>query len=521
MYMKQFFSVFAAVLLSGILFNPPAHAQYTADYQTNIISGVTSNWSGDYVVGSNTYADVLLIESSAALSDGYGYVGADPEGGSYNVAVVSGARSVWNNSGELYVGGSGDYNQLIVTNGGAVYSLNGYIGFESGDYNTALVTGNGSVWNSTGTLTVGSDEGSSDSITIADGGAVYDHDALLGWWNGGNSVLVTGSGSVWRNENSLTMSGFGANSLTISNGGVVYDDNAEIGSDDNGQVLVTGTGSVWNTSGEMAVSGIYEPLSLTISDGGGVYCGSFRLDGNGNALVTGVGSVWSIGGGLDLPRYNGPVYFSLTIADGGAVFAPGVSSSYIITVSGGGLYVTNGLGTGGLQVNGGIGTLNGGTITADQLSVNDDSSFVFTSGRLASGGTVVSNGQNFVVGDGTNEAVFVLVGGVHSFTDGLQIESKAFLTGCGTIEGSVVVDHCGTVLARCDGTLNFTGSVTNNGIIHVRDGATLNFYGPVVNHGLIEARKGHLRFWAGVKNEGKIVVRRDTAPWDHRRHKRR
>jgi len=132
----------------------------------------------------------------------------------------------------------------------------------------------------------------------------------------------------------------------------------------------------------------------------------------------------------------------------------------------------------------------------------------FTSGLLTSGGTVVSNGQNFAVGDGTDRAVFALVRGVHSFADGLEIESRALLTGCGTIKGSVVVDHGGTVLAKRDERLNFTGSVTNNGIIHVRDGATLNFYGPVVNNGLIEARKGHLRFWSSIQNNGKILTRR-------------
>jgi hypothetical protein len=85
----------------------------------------------------------------------------------------------------------------------------------------------------------------------------------------------------------------------------------------------------------------------------------------------------------------------------------------------------------------------------------------------------------------------------------------------------VVVDHGGRVRANCGGTLNFTGSVTNNGIIHVRDGTTVNFYGPVVNNGLIEAHKGHLQFWSGLQNNGKIVTRRRPDHADHLHHERR
>ena len=51
-----------------------ARAQYTADFQTNLISAVTSNWTGDYVVGSNTLADVLLVQTSGVLSNGHGYL---------------------------------------------------------------------------------------------------------------------------------------------------------------------------------------------------------------------------------------------------------------------------------------------------------------------------------------------------------------------------------------------------------------------------------------------------------------
>ena len=52
------------VLALVVAVAPAAHAQYTASYQTNIISGVTNNWSGNYIVGNTNFADVLLIQNS-------------------------------------------------------------------------------------------------------------------------------------------------------------------------------------------------------------------------------------------------------------------------------------------------------------------------------------------------------------------------------------------------------------------------------------------------------------------------
>ena len=62
----------AGLFVGSILVTRPVEAQYTADFQTNLISGVTNNWTGDYVVGSNNVADVLLIQAAGLLTDGNG-----------------------------------------------------------------------------------------------------------------------------------------------------------------------------------------------------------------------------------------------------------------------------------------------------------------------------------------------------------------------------------------------------------------------------------------------------------------
>jgi T5SS/PEP-CTERM-associated repeat protein len=425
------------------------HAQYTADYQTNIISGVTSNWSGDYIVGSNLDSDVLFIQNSGILSNGNGSVGGET-GASDNTAMVSGNGSTWNNSGNLGIGyGGHDANdQLIITNGGTVYDNYGTIGLE----------------------------------TTGDVGS------------GGGSVLVTGTGSAWSNRNDLSIDG---GELTISNGGAVFNNNGIIGYEND--VLVTGTGSIWSVSGSLSID---QDAGLIVSNSGFVQ--SATVQTYGRALVTGTGSVWSIGADLDIG--DGP---NLTIADGGVV---NVSGSVVfrlfgsMMISGGGLYVTNGLGTISISDSDDTLNLNGGTVTADELSVNDFSTFTFTSGLLTSGGTYVTNGQSFAVGDGTDGAVFEVVGGFHSFANGLTISSNAVLSGCGTIDGSVVVNPGGTVLANCGGTLTFTDIVTNNGMMQTIGGTTLEAYGLVVNNGVIDAINGATNFHGGFINNGTVLT---------------
>ena len=123
-----------------------------------------------------------------------------------------------------------------------------------------------------------------------------------------------------------------------------------------------------------------------------------------------------------------------------------------------------------------------------------------------SAGATVSNGLTFADGDGIDAATYHLLGGVHSFANGLEIRNNASLTGCGTITGNVVVDAGGTVLADCGTTLNFSGIVTNTGTMIATGGTVLKFYGPVVNSGLIDATGGDVRFFSTINNGGQIVT---------------
>src|SRR5664280_2139465 len=119
--------LFLGFILGIILGSQSSNAQYTADFQTNIISGVTSNWTGEYYVGNTNFADVLLIQTSGVLFDSLGFLG-NQISSSNNNAVVTGTGSVWSNANFLFVGVRGAGNQLTILNGGRVFGGVGDVG---------------------------------------------------------------------------------------------------------------------------------------------------------------------------------------------------------------------------------------------------------------------------------------------------------------------------------------------------------------------------------------------------------
>jgi hypothetical protein len=204
-------------------------------------------------------------------------------------------------------------------------------------------------------------------------------------------------------------------------------------------------------------------------------------------IVSGSGSIWSNSTSLALGFWN---KFTRTFSLG----------NKLVVTNGGAVHT----GSGQMVINAGTLILDGGTVTTRFLFLKTSESFVkFNSGFLSSGQTGTNN-LPFIVGDAVNVATFHLAGGVHSF-GGLRIRSNSFLTGCGTINGTVVVDAGGTVIADCGGSLTFNGSVTNNGTMRAINSSVLEAYGPVINNGLIDITGGTTNFHSTFVNNGSIV----------------
>lgn len=280
-----------------------AHAQIIGSNQEYIVSGGTNNYGNVFYVGyafTNAF-DTLRVESGGVLIDTAGAIGSGP-GADFNHAIVTGAGSVWSNNGVLYVGNNGAGNSLVISHQGKVVSRPGSIGsYYTASNNSVLVTGSGSVWNDGDYLVVG-DGGPGSSLVISNGGAVLaGGDGNIGWSSSDNSMLVTGAGSVWSNSNwalYIGVNGTG-NSLEIRDHGKVFDGASTIGQQGIGNsntVLVT-EGSVWNNNGLLIIgqNGGLAGNRLIISDQGVVVCSDAELGYAGadhsSVLVSGSGSV--------------------------------------------------------------------------------------------------------------------------------------------------------------------------------------------------------------------------------------
>src|SRR5439155_12553179 len=147
----------------------------------------------------------------------FGFVGIDASS-SNNLALVTGSASVWSNALDLYVGNSASRNQLVVSNGGTVFTgakavLSGNGGARS---NSASVTGIGSKWVVFSDLYVGSNGGF--SLLVVDNAAlVQNHSGLIGLASSSsnNVAVVTGSGTMWNSTGDLIVGASGSGNLLV------------------------------------------------------------------------------------------------------------------------------------------------------------------------------------------------------------------------------------------------------------------------------------------------------------------
>ena len=442
-----------------VLYGVDGYVGYSACASNNavLVSGSGSVWNNTNIlsVGNEGCGNQLTISNGGRVGGGdnfVGYVGACSNANN-NAVSVSGSGSVlecsdyfWSFGSRFYVGYSGSFNQVTISNGGQLACGNGSVGYStSARSNAVLVTGSGSVWSNKNQLgfSLGYN-GTGNQLIIANSGQFLSANGYIGYGDGSNnSVVVSGSGSAWRNSGTLCVGYNGrANELTITSGG---------------QLVSTDSYFVYiynQTNAEIFVGMHGSGNQLTISNGGRVvnvngYLGRYSDATNNSATVSGSGSSWSILDDLYVGRLG--VGNRLTVTNSGSVsvgdgvyvgFDSGADNNQI-TLAGGTLNA------GTLDLLRGALIINRGTIVANRFYADDGTSSVviFNGGLLRSGGTGVSNGVPFVVGDGARAATLDLLNGTHAFSDGVVVASNATLTGVGTLLGPVTVSRGGTMSA--------------------------------------------------------------------------
>src|SRR6266404_7638014 len=160
----------AVWVLSYLCFSPLAPAQVVNDGATATLNHVPNTVSGALTVGTNGPFTLLILTNGTLLTNsGNGTIGLSAGANSNTVKVTSG-NTRWLMSQDLSVGSIGSFNHLLITNGGLVQNGFGALGIDPASRsNLAVITGAGSVWTNQNDLYVGY-VGHGNSLVVSNGG---------------------------------------------------------------------------------------------------------------------------------------------------------------------------------------------------------------------------------------------------------------------------------------------------------------------------------------------------------------
>ena len=433
-------------------------------------------------MATNSYAMIQQYGSGTTILTGISHTGLGyrvdggqlmVNGGIFDIYLIDGlSPDELGGPRTVTVGNKNSGISLVVTNSGELHSFVTIIGTDliknsdtltTSSNNWALVTGPGSKLIA-GELQVGN-VSSGNSLVISNGATVSSALASsIGISGSSNSVVVTGSGSLFTNAGSLTVGTYSqsyaaaANRLLVTNGSGLFSESAMIGATTNSFgniVTVTGAGSFWTNSGALYVGNGGSGNSLTVANGAtvavgggtnGTVVGFGAGSSNNSVLVTGSGSLWTNSAELYV-GYEGSGN-NLTIADGSTVAASGITIAASNTSSGT-------LNIGRFGTNDAAGTIIAPTIAfgAGTGSINFNQSNTMTLSAIISGNGVVKQ-----LGSGTTE-----LSGISTYTGSTSVEAGKLV-----VSGSIANSE---IIISGTGALGGTGTL---GALTILDGATLS-----------------------------------------------
>jgi T5SS/PEP-CTERM-associated repeat protein len=147
---------------------------YWANNNQVLVDGDDSVWinSGGLVLGNKGKGNTLTLCNGAFVSSRTGIIGVY-EDAQDNVVEVRGTNSVWEISYALKTGSSGAENRLLIHDGGRVKNEDAFIGISScAQGNRVVVSGADSVWENSGDLLVGQYGAYDNGLTVTNGALV-------------------------------------------------------------------------------------------------------------------------------------------------------------------------------------------------------------------------------------------------------------------------------------------------------------------------------------------------------------
>lgn len=493
----------------GKVANTTSYIGYGANNNTGVVTGAGAMWTNTAAINVGEGGSgnrLVVLDGGTVVANGPSTVG-DLSGANNNTVLVSGSGSSMEIAHAMYVGNYGANNQMTVSNGARVSSVDTRVGAHVGANNNAiLISGAGSTWAIEQNLYVGSNASTKGSgrVVVTDGGTLQAEGMVAGF---GGSGVISNIGGVFQfalAEPNLTDNGYG--NIVMTNGTMSFINVP------NASVLVAGTGftniqfqgnnrfmlnsstlgaglasytfdSVANTSNPMnyqalilsGTNSLWQSTDLTIGAGG-------SLNANASATVSVSGKLKNLGVALFSNQHtvaNGSLYSSW----GGAMnqFVKG-----LVVASGGSFEVTNGSSTvdgtitnaGMMSVVGASATYLGNVVNLGAY-VSDPSTNTFngnftvgpTGTVAAASGDVYAMGKDFIV-QSTNRAFDMHLARVLFATNGFGLATTTAdhtfdLTGSGAVDqGSNWLNvaqlatnfSIGTLSLASNNTLTLTGT---------------------------------------------------------------
>ena len=406
--------------------------------------------------------------------------------GSTGSALVSGANSTWEHTGDLMIGNFNDsqlvgysHGSLTINSGGLVSSDTVHIATSGGN---GLVVVDGTDSALSGIIIVGGNApgsltGGFGVLEIINGADVSSPSAGVA-----GTARIGGPGSTWDVDDNLVVTGGGGygGRLEVANRGFLRSQTAAIGQLFVNEVtastiVVDGVGSKWTNVSDLYIAeDAHYRGAVEIANGGhaevafgDAFLGYFS-GAVGTATVSDPGSLWDVKGELHLGSVFGGGSGLLNVTGGGEVRS---EHAYISTLALLGVEVISAaivdgadstwLNSGNLYVgySGRVGVLN----VANGGSVESNNVIVESLGELHGDGNVVGNVQNGgLVVPGTSPGALTINGSYTQTTTGdLLIElttafsyDQLLVTGNATLAGTLQIDSLSGFLPN--GTQSFT-----------------------------------------------------------------
>lgn len=304
-------------------------ADDAASHGVVIVRGAGSKWdnASGLTIADNGVASVLIAEGAELRNDSSTLTTVANESTAEAYVEITGANSIWENSGDVTVGDAG-FGVVQVLDGGRVESGDVVLGEQLDSYGKIVVDGIGSVWEITGQLDIGD---TSSPTSIGEGEAIVANGGVISVNSSSTSAFGIGIlGRLILDEGRLiaTSSTAGLVSDGLIQGGGVID--APVTSTAGAEVR-TASGDHLRMTGDFTTSGLVDQRGGTLEVAGRLAnTGPIALQ-SGAALraqglnATGASLVNSSGGQIAVTGGTVDLYATLENAAGAEIVVGGQS----------------------------------------------------------------------------------------------------------------------------------------------------------------------------------------------------